>query len=57
MGAPVLRPGPIDPSRMAEITTAYTLAFFGKHLKGEASPLLDGPSPEYPEVEFQSRNP
>ncbi len=28
-----------------------------KHLKGEMGPLLDGPSPDYPEVEFLSHTP
>jgi predicted dienelactone hydrolase len=46
--------GSIDGYRMVEITNAYTLAFFDKHLRGEMSPLLDGPSPDYPDVEFQS---
>jgi predicted dienelactone hydrolase len=45
--------GPIDGYRMVKIINDYTLAFFDKHLKGEKSPLLDGPSPDYPEVEFQ----
>lgn len=35
----------------------YSLAFFDKHLKGLATPLLDGPSPDYPEVVFMSRHP
>lgn len=46
--------GPIDGYRMLHILNAYTLAFFDEHLKGEDIPLLDGPSPEYPEVAFQS---
>ncbi len=45
--------GPIDGYRMVEILNAYTVAFFDKYFKGEMSPLLDGPSPDYPEVEFQ----
>lgn len=49
--------GPIDGCRMVEIINDYTLAFFDKHLKGEMSPLLDGPSPNYPDVEFQSHVP
>ncbi len=31
---------------------AYTLAFFNKHVKGQATTLLDGPSPLYPNVTF-----
>lgn len=43
----------IDPERAIRITADYTLAFFSKHLKGTDSPLLDGPSPDYPEVTFE----
>jgi hypothetical protein len=42
---------------MTTIQNVYTLAFFDKHLKGLAAPLLDGPSPDYPEVVFASRHP
>ncbi len=49
--------GPIDGYRMAEVLNDYTLAFFDEHLKGETSSLLDGPSPDHPDVEFQSRIP
>jgi hypothetical protein len=47
----------IDGERMTRIQNVYTLAFFDKHLKGLAAPLLDGPSPDYPEVVFTSRHP
>jgi len=47
----------IDGERMAKIQNVYTLAFFDKHLKGLAAPLLDGPSADYPEVVFRSRHP
>jgi len=51
---PIDKPfGSIDGYRMIKIINDYTLAFFDKHLKGEISPLLDGPSPDYPDVEFQ----
>jgi hypothetical protein len=45
--------------RILEILTLATilLAFFDKHLKGLATRLLDGPSPDYPEVVFMSRHP
>jgi len=49
--------GSIDGYRMVKIINSYTLAFFDKHLKGEISPLLDGPSPDYPEVTIEIRNP
>ena len=35
---------------------AYLVAFFDTYLKGEPSPLLDGPSEDFPDVEFESRN-
>ena len=50
--------GTIDPARALTITKAYVEAFFGKYLEGRKSPLLDGPSPEYPEITSskQTRN-
>jgi len=47
--------GPIDGQRMETIMNRYLVAFFDKHLMGIASPLLDGPDPKYPEVDFQKR--
>jgi predicted dienelactone hydrolase len=49
--------GPIDGYRMVKIINNYTLAFFDEYLKGEISPLLDGPSPDYPEVTIKMTNP
>jgi hypothetical protein len=46
----------IEAERMIYIQNVYSLAFFDKHLKGLASPLLDGPSAEFPEVIFSSNN-
>jgi hypothetical protein len=46
--------GPIDPRRGLEVTSAYISAFFDAHLRNASSPLLDGPSPLYPEVQFDS---
>ena len=48
--------GKIDGNRCIKIINDYMLNFFDKHLKGNGSSLLDGPSPDYPEVEFKSRN-
>jgi dienelactone hydrolase len=48
-----LRYGPVKPKRVARIIGRYSRAFFDKHLKGIEQPLLDGPSPEIPEVRFQ----
>jgi predicted dienelactone hydrolase len=47
----------IEGRRMAKIQNVYTLAFFDKYLKDLAAPMLDGPSPDYPEVVFASRDP
>lgn len=49
--------GPIDAQRIIAIKRAYLLAFFDRHLKGENTPLLDGPSAAFPEVDFQFRTP
>jgi hypothetical protein len=49
--------GETDGTRCLRIVSRYALAFFDRHLKGEDNPLLDGPSPDYPEVVFSSRHP
>ncbi|MFD5432657.1 alpha/beta hydrolase family protein [Kitasatospora sp. NPDC127067] len=46
-------PGPLSPERGVAITREYVTAFFDRTLKGIHSPLLDGPSPNNPEVLFQ----
>ncbi len=46
--------GTIDPGRALTITKAYVEAFFGEYLEGRKSPLLNGPSPEYPEITFET---
>ncbi len=45
--------GAIDPTRAVDIIDTYVVAFFDKHLKGEAVPLIDAPSLDYPEVTFE----
>ncbi|SDH83829.1 Platelet-activating factor acetylhydrolase, isoform II [Sinosporangium album] len=45
---------PLSGKRSGEITTGYVGAFFDQHLRGEHRPLLDGPSPDNPEVAFQN---
>jgi predicted dienelactone hydrolase len=50
-----VEPG-IECERMVTIQNVYTLAFFDKHLKGMASPLLDGPSAKFPDAVFRARN-
>jgi predicted dienelactone hydrolase len=42
----------IEPERMWRLASDLLLAFFNSHLLGNAAPLLDGPSPAYPEVQF-----
>ena len=44
--------GTIDGRRFLAISTAYTAAFFDHALKGQAEPLLAGPSTQFPEVQF-----
>ena len=46
--------GTIDPARALTITIAYAEAFFLEYLAGKKSPLLNGPSPEYPEITFET---
>jgi len=48
--------GKIDGERCLNIQNRYILAFFEKYLKGIDDGFLDGPSPEYPEVEFMMKN-
>jgi len=45
--------GKIDTRQMERIMNAYTLAFFDQTLKGIPSPLLEGMSLDYPEVELK----
>lgn len=47
--------GTIKGQRIFDMINAYSVAFFDQELKGQPSALLDGPSPEYPEVIFESR--
>lgn len=49
--------GPINAQRMIEIKRAYLLSFFNRHLKGETTPLLDGSSVSFPEVDFKFKSP
>ncbi|KAI4859856.1 hypothetical protein F4820DRAFT_438591 [Hypoxylon rubiginosum] len=44
--------GPIDGLEMVKVLNAYVKAFFDLTLLGRNSPILDGPSPEFPEVEY-----
>ncbi|WP_461156162.1 alpha/beta hydrolase family protein [Saccharopolyspora tripterygii] len=41
--------------RTTQITRDYVAAFFDQHLRATPQPLLDGPTPENPEVTFEHR--
>ncbi|TDD10714.1 hypothetical protein E1181_01485 [Saccharopolyspora terrae] len=43
---------PLDPARAIDVTRTYLTAFFDQHLKHEPRPVLDAPSPRFPEVVF-----
>jgi predicted dienelactone hydrolase len=45
--------GTIAPAREVRIEEIYVSAFFDRFLRGGHDPLLDGPSPAFPEMEFQ----
>jgi predicted dienelactone hydrolase len=47
--------GPINSQRGFDILNAYGLAFFDRYLKSQSSPLLNGPSKQYPEVKLETR--
>jgi pimeloyl-ACP methyl ester carboxylesterase len=47
--------GPLPARRVMEINEMYLIAFFDKHLRNQTVPLLDGPSPDYTEVQFEKR--
>ncbi|HEX3750280.1 MAG TPA: lipase [Streptosporangiaceae bacterium] len=44
--------GSVPPGQAVSAEEAYVAAFFGRFLRGQASPLLDGPSPRYPQIAF-----
>jgi dienelactone hydrolase len=48
-----LRRGSASPTAIARIISRYALAFFNKQLKNIEQSLLDGPSPDVPEVRFE----
>ncbi|NNF25692.1 MAG: hypothetical protein HKN73_00530 [Gemmatimonadetes bacterium] len=53
---PGASPG-IDAARAHRIINELTLAFFDRHLKGQAAPLLDDPVLAFPEVGFERSSP
>lgn len=46
--------GTLTGTRSVDLTRRYVAAFFDLHLRGKRQPLLDKPSPRYPEVAFCS---
>ena len=49
--------GTLNGERTLQVVDAYILAFFDTYLKNLPSLLLDGPSIDFPEVQFESRSP
>ena len=49
--------GTLNGERTLHVVDAYILAFFNQYLKNQPSPLLNGPTPDYPEVQFESHSP
>lgn len=49
--------GTLNGERTLQVVDAYMLAFFDEYLKNQPSPLLNGPSLDYPEVQFESHSP
>ncbi|HET7377534.1 MAG TPA: hypothetical protein VFK30_12555, partial [Anaerolineae bacterium] len=49
--------GTLDGARTVQVIDSYLLAFFDKYLKNEPASLLNGPSPDFPEVQFESHSP
>ena len=49
--------GALNGERALHVVDTYMLAFFDKYLKNQPSPLLNGASRDYPEVQFRSRLP
>lgn len=50
--SPALFANGLDPVHTVNITRSYVTAFFDQYLQGEPQALLDGPSADYPEVQF-----
>ncbi|MFJ1549774.1 hypothetical protein [Streptomyces sp. NPDC088246] len=44
--------GPLDGTRGIDVQRRFLLAYFDLHLRGRHAPVLEGPSPRYPEVRF-----
>lgn len=57
VSGPDIQIGNLEGARAFSLTVTYLRAFFDKHLREGTTPLLDGPSPEYPEVELVVHRP
>ncbi|WP_329209987.1 alpha/beta hydrolase [Streptomyces sp. NBC_00683] len=55
LGLPVDPAATLSGDRSTRITRDYVAAFLDLHLRGRQQPLLDGPSPDNPEVVLQHR--
>ncbi|MCZ4122723.1 alpha/beta hydrolase family protein [Streptomyces sp. H39-S7] len=44
--------GPLDAARALALQRKLLVAYFDLHLRGRRTPILDGPSPRYPELRF-----
>ncbi|WP_220084749.1 hypothetical protein [Paenibacillus dendritiformis] len=45
----------VSADQSVRINRDYVRSFFDRYLLGKEAPLLDGPSPQYPEVEFDPK--
>lgn len=50
-------PQPVPGTRVVDILRTYITAFADLHLRHQPEPLLDGPSPQFPEVHFPTPTP
>lgn len=46
--------GPMDPLRLLAIESVYIKGFFDKHLKGDNTGMLEGPSELFPEITIEA---
>jgi hypothetical protein len=44
--------GTVNPAQAVTAEETYISAFLGQWLRGQSSPLLNGPSPRFPEIQF-----
>jgi dienelactone hydrolase len=49
--------GSIASTRIIEVITSYSVAFFNQYLNNQPEPLLKGASSDYPEVVFDAKRP